>query len=135
MADRARMKRTCQHFPACEVTEDLHYAFGYGYAGYFCSEHCPNRDGQEGCDHHEEHEEGLGCKATDGLFDSTHSNLEAQGISLEAFEAFKAEVGPWHREWKYVVMFPPDWTEEDIFAYYEPLGYTLEQVQEMICGG
>jgi len=45
--------------PNCDKTENLHYAYGYGWAGWYCFEHCPNRRLGEGCDHTEEHETEL----------------------------------------------------------------------------
>lgn len=46
---------TCE-FYGCERTDGLHYAFGYGFAGYYCFEHCPNFYLGEGCSHPDEHE-------------------------------------------------------------------------------
>ena len=50
--------KQCEDFN-CERADDLHFAYGYGWAGLFCAEHCPNRECNEGCDHHEEHEREL----------------------------------------------------------------------------
>ena len=62
------LKTKCQSFLATPVlvrcdkcgkplTErEAHYAFGYGFAAYFCPEHCPNKNLMEGCDKYEEHE-------------------------------------------------------------------------------
>jgi hypothetical protein len=48
------MDERCEHYPPCP-NPGTHFAYGYGFAGHWCAEHCPNRAGQEGCDHWDEH--------------------------------------------------------------------------------